>query len=362
MRALIALQFGQRFAIAAGGRDSEEGAAEGGRKDDPAIAGPGGAANVSGRAKDHRRAAIERDLLQDSGGGVGVGDPTSIGREKWRTAAFGAGDGSEAVVTKGTGVNPAPAILTVQGGGDAGAIGREGESAIGAHVQGEIGGQVDTDPGGRNGRRSGAGFAPDGVAGEGEDYRGKRPGEKRAPGGYGSGGSGSGRFIERDTRLADIAQAELGVFAQAAFEEAAKVRGRVFGERGVIGFAGEHGGERIRDGFAAAEQHFSGQEFVENDAEGPDIGAAVHDFAARLFRGHVGGGAEDHAGLGHGEREGGRHGGTGAAALDSVALARPKSRSFTMPSGVTLILAGFRSRWMMPRSWAASSAAAIWRA
>ena len=45
-----------------------------------------------------------------------------------------------------------------------------------------------------------------------------------------------------------------------------------------------------------------------------------------------------------------------------VAFARPKSRTFTTPSGVILIFAGFRSRWTMPFSCAASSASAIWRA
>ena len=44
---------------------------------------------------------------------------------------------------------------------------------------------------------------------------------------------------------------------------------------------------------------------------------------------------------------------------DSSALARPKSSSFTVPSGRTLMFAGFRSRWMMPCSCAASSASAI---
>ena len=43
----------------------------------------------------------------------------------------------------------------------------------------------------------------------------------------------------------------------------------------------------------------------------------------------------------------------------SIALAKPKSSTFTLPSGVILMLAGFRSRWMMPCSWAASSASAI---
>ena len=37
----------------------------------------------------------------------------------------------------------------------------------------------------------------------------------------------------------------------------------------------------------------------------------------------------------------------------------PKSRTLTRPSGVILMLAGFKSRWMTPRSCAASSACAI---
>ncbi len=44
------------------------------------------------------------------------------------------------------------------------------------------------------------------------------------------------------------------------------------------------------------------------------------------------------------------------------ALARPKSRTFTFPSGVTLTLAGLRSRWTMPFSCASSRASAICRA
>ena len=43
----------------------------------------------------------------------------------------------------------------------------------------------------------------------------------------------------------------------------------------------------------------------------------------------------------------------------SIAFARPKSRTLTLPSGVILMFAGFRSRWMMPFSCATSSASAI---
>ena len=51
-----------------------------------------------------------------------------------------------------------------------------------------------------------------------------------------------------------------------------------------------------------------------------------------------------------------------AAPGGSIALARPKSRTLTLPSGVTLTFAGLRSRWTIPFSCAASRASAICRA
>ena len=42
----------------------------------------------------------------------------------------------------------------------------------------------------------------------------------------------------------------------------------------------------------------------------------------------------------------------------ATSLARPKSRTFTRPSRVTMTLAGFKSRWTMPRSCAADRASA----
>ena len=53
---------------------------------------------------------------------------------------------------------------------------------------------------------------------------------------------------------------------------------------------------------------------------------------------------------------------TDDAPSGSAIRARPKSSTFTLSSGVTLMLAGFRSRWTIPFSCAASSASAIWRA
>jgi hypothetical protein len=47
---------------------------------------------------------------------------------------------------------------------------------------------------------------------------------------------------------------------------------------------------------------------------------------------------------------------------ESATFASPKSSTFTLPCLSSLILAGFRSRWIIPRSCAASSASAICRA
>ncbi len=48
-----------------------------------------------------------------------------------------------------------------------------------------------------------------------------------------------------------------------------------------------------------------------------------------------------------------------SAASPANAFASPKSKTFTLPSSVILILAGFRSRWITPASCAASNASAI---
>ena len=48
-----------------------------------------------------------------------------------------------------------------------------------------------------------------------------------------------------------------------------------------------------------------------------------------------------------------------AAVSPAQALARPKSSTFTFPFGVSFTLAGLRSRWTIPFSWASSSASAI---
>ena len=92
------------------------------------------------------------------------------------------------------------------------------------------------------------------------------------------------------------------------------------------------------------------EHLVDHDAERPDVRPLVHRLAARLLRGHVRGGAENHARLRRGARER-RRVEAGELALEapspargSRAFARPKSSTFTAPVAVSLMLAGFRSR------------------
>ena len=91
--------------------------------------------------------------------------------------------------------------------------------------------------------------------------------------------------------------------------------------------------------------------------------ALVDGLTPRLLRAHVSGGAE-HTRRRRSSSPGDVMVGDAVASaprrrIGSSAFARPKSSTFTVPSGRTLMFAGFRSRWMMPCSCAASSASAI---
>lgn len=77
------------------------------------------------------------------------------------------------------------------------------------------------------------------------------------------------------------------------------------GGQGVpIGFGLDHRREDVRCGFAA-EGQLAGEHFVEHTAKRPNIGALIDGFALGLLGRHVGGGAQDHAGLGGHAGEGG---------------------------------------------------------
>ena len=105
-----------------------------------------------------------------------------------------------------------------------------------------------------------------------------------------------------------------------------------------------------------------GQHLVEHAAERPDVGALVDRQSARLLGTHVGGRADDGALRASPAAPPAHASGRATTPSPPTALARPKSSTFTTPSGVILMFAGFRSRWTIPLSWATSSASAICRA
>jgi hypothetical protein len=73
----------------------------------------------------------------------------------------------------------------------------------------------------------------------------------------------------------------------------------------------------------------TGEHFVEQTAEGPDVGAPVDDLSARLFGAHVGGRSDDKAFTRAPDRLGRRL--RDRDRTSSATRARPKSRTFTTP-------------------------------
>ena len=138
-------------------------------------------------------------------------------------------------------------------------------------------------------------------------------------------------------------------------------------QRAQVDVLAEHRDEQVGH-VLAVKRPPAGEHLVEHDAERPDVRALVDRAALGLLGRHVGRGAENHAHLRSSRASVivGELASALAAVLEapagSIAFARPKSSTFTVPSARTLIFAGFRSRWMMPCSCAASRASAIWRA
>ena len=155
----------------------------------------------------------------------------------------------------------------------------------------------------------------------------------------------------------------LGSLSKSAPQQDPDVRGRRRRQLRPVGFALEDSRQRLRRGLTA-ERAPAREHLVEHTPEGPDVAALIGRPSFRLLRRHVRRRAENHPGLRHRRRRdrrrlrgvccrsARRRGG-------SIAFARPKSSTLTVPSARTLILAGFRSRWMMPCPCAASSASAI---
>ena len=164
------------------------------------------------------------------------------------------------------------------------------------------------------------------------------------------------------SRIADVAADDAWVPLETALQQRRTAAGVRRGNSAPVRLALEDGGERVRTRFAAGTR-VPGEHLVTARSRTPRCPRACRPACPRACSGrHVRGGAENHAGL--------RHARTGhrrrivqrsrrCCRAGSIAFAKPKSSTFTVPSARTLMLAGFRSRWMMPCSCAASSASAI---
>ena len=174
---------------------------------------------------------------------------------------------------------------------------------------------------------------------------------------------GSGRILQDDPRLADVAKPPLHVPIETTREQATHVRGVSAGSA-VQSTSCRSTAASVSDVSSPLEGAPARQHLVQHRAKRPDVGAPIDGPALGLLGRHVRGGAENHAHLRavRGERRRVRLIRVRARDADTSALARPKSSTFTVPSALTLMLAGLRSRWTMPCSCAASSASAICRA
>ena len=160
--------------------------------------------------------------------------------------------------------------------------------------------------------------------------------------------------------VSDVAHPLFRVLGEAASEQ--RHHGRR--EPGWKRFPGGLNVDDVRQRFRHAlafERASAGQHLVEHRAERPHISASISGPSFGLLWRHVRGRTENDAEpvtagdviVGDIEAL------VPAVSIDSIAFASPKSSTFTVPSSRTLTFAGFKSRWMMPCSCAASSASAI---
>jgi hypothetical protein len=132
-------------------------------------------------------------------------------------------------------------------------------------------------------------------------------------------------LVEREARVADVAQAFLRVALETASEQRHERGWRRGGQSRPLDVLPQNGRERVGNSLAV-EQPPPREQLEQDHAERPDVRTLVHGAAARLLGGHVGGRAEQHA---HGGGPGG-HGGrvrhlrAGIAARRVAGLCEPE--------------------------------------
>ena len=149
------------------------------------------------------------------------------------------------------------------------------------------------------------------------------------------------RIFNLDPHVAGIVEALTPVFLQAAPQENADCLA-LSRQRGPIRLGSDHGGQNVGNVFAV-KCLFSGEQFVEHAAEGPDVRALVHRFARAPARDSCRPPCRESRlasslpWLSVGELL--------MSTLDgspSNAFAKPKSNTLTLPSGVNFHVGGFQ--------------------
>ena len=170
-------------------------------------------------------------------------------------------------------------------------------------------------------------------------------------------------FLERRARLVQCCSSRrFASFSRHCRNRSANLRGRSAGSACQSGSCSSTAAMVSRQRLAL-ERALSGEQLVQEASEGPDVRplidlhalAPAPDSCTRECPRSAPPTVPEPVSVAGSER-------CGFASVPQIAFARPKSNTLTLPCGVTLTLAGFRSRWMIPCSCAASSASATWQA
>ena len=257
------------------------------------------------------RRRLPRNLVDR--GADGEADPLPVGREERSDGSLRAREFGGGRLVQATGEQ------TWRRAGDVDqprAIGRNGDAApaVSNRRERRVGAQIDIQPhqrpmvgcfarhGAHNAMPSAATNTA-ATAGQGARHDGPWRGHRgqRRVREY----DGFKRAVERQAHIANVAHTLLRVLPQAQAErltDAGRDRG---GQHLPLGFQADDRAKYFGH-VLAIERAVPRQHLEEHRAERPDVGALVHDLAARLLRRHVRGGAEDHPGLRHCWRRDGR--------------------------------------------------------
>ena len=178
-----------------------------------------------------------------------------------------------------------------------------------------------------------------------------------------SGGQRLGGVAHQEAHDGDVRQALRAVLDEAALEQDAHRGREIRGQPRPIRLVADDRGERIRDR-PRPRTSWSPSASRRARTRTPTRPCACR----RAFRGPAPGSCTPRCRGSSRSRSPRSSWSEGASASRSArraepspttAFARPKSRTFTLPSGVSLTLAGLRSRWTMPLSCASARASAI---